>query len=1737
MENRKFVKILIPIFILGFFITQTNNALAYSIETHAFLTGEVIKFYNRNFPNNKISDDLTPYLLDGSRREDDPPRWMNHFYDPVYNRGLLDTWQKSKDWAQDSNNQNSLTYKVPATIASILTAIQQQSISVLTTETDFTWQRAIRFYVNNEKEKAMFMLGHILHLIEDKAVPDHTRNDPHPGDSPYENWTKQFALNNLDKNLAVRTQNKQPIILNDLNSYFDGLANYSNNNFYSKDTIGIQSGYKIPEPNYKNIQPIGKYYYIFNQDFDGDKYYLVAKKSLNNLIISISDDFILDDIVNESNWDILSTKSAQYGAGVVNLFFQEVEKAKNDPNFVKEEKSFFAQAIETVKNFFAGIFGGQSFQEVAEINLDNNHPGTDQESPTNIKECSFDTSQKPSHSKIIINEVAWMGTTNSANDEWIELKNISQANVDISGWQLLDKDEQIKITFPSGSKIPAGGFYLLERNENAVANIKADYLYTGNLKNSDEGLRFFDANCNLVDEVLASPNWLAGDNTTKKTMERDLAGFGWHTSNIVGGTPKKENSQPVIVKTQEEVTNLLEEIEEEDEEITPQIQQTTSTLQQTQQTANFKQCSFSTNQSPLRQKIIINEVAWMGTANSANDEWIELKNISSGAVDLTGWQLIDFKEDIKIILGAEDKRGVINKKIEANGFYLLERTDDNSVPGIIADFVYTGTLSNSDEGLRLFDANCNLIDEILANPNWSAGDNTTKQTIERKSDLNWQASANAGGTPKAANSSGYISYGGGGGTPTNTQNQVQYPKILINEIQISPTGNRFIELYNQNNSPVDLTGWYLQRKTQTGSSFGSLVSKTYFEGKTIGANSYFLISRGALENTDIVLSNLTLTESNVIQFKNPNGEVVDKVGWGEAQDCEGGCALNPNKDQSLQRKFSNNTFIDTDNNANDFEIQTRPSPKAQTCQQANQAPRAFFVYTPSNPAVGETIVFNAAASTDADGIISLFQWDFGNGQATTTQASTTYSYSTAGNYTVRLIVFDNQNASSTIFSAAISVGINHLVISEIYPDKTKNNFDFVELYNPTNSPVNLKDYSLRILKEGATSTSSLASFSTIHNIAAKSFFLVGLHNYNKSTSTIADISRSYSLPTEKTATIILYNDSNLVDEFNYNPANLANGQSLERKSFYNGVCISAQNDGEFLGNGCDTDSATDFEVRDKPNPQNSQSFPEPRNAPNPPENFSIQYSSSTMELVFNWDISQDYSGVTSTLIYKLMTSDVINIETASTTAEISISEVGCDYQFSIQAFDKEGLASESVSSIISVPSFLSNLYLYQYPRNPDNYLIEAYYNQYPFVPDIYYPYGENSTFKLLVFYLNSEAGKQSNIYQEWQSNDLTNVLPVKYKHCSGGSITQENSLILLDIADCRGLPGGAYNQALDPRELEDNHFIIQSTDLTGDSRFNFLNPEQNYLTIAFYATHSLMPSDGRVPYFQLVAIDKTEYYFGQPPVHQLPQLTGEINLNFDRPNSRITLDWPKAIDLDTLDYLLTYEIKYNDVEEWQSLSSASGTSRLVASGDNFSISIRAKDDFGNYSDPPLEIPWSYPSVVFYLNQTEANDWSYPFGQGIGYYGSGGNGISLQSITPTDAFQFDKVSLRIKQSLVSDSANLKLSVYPDDNNQPDFNSVVISSVISNLYNPDSNSDLTFHFDSLVSFSANSKYWLALEVESYNSGGFWRNEWQNAVATGDLYSGGEASKTTINNSIYGNIYLDSNADWYLKIGMEE
>ncbi len=150
--------------------------------------------------------------------------------------------------------------------------------------------------------------------------------------------------------------------------------------------------------------------------------------------------------------------------------------------------------------------------------------------------------------------------------------------------------------------------------------------------------------------------------------------------------------------------------------------------------------------------------------------------------------------------------------------------------------------------------------------------------------------------------------------------QAKYPKILISEIRIAPLSLRFVELYNPTYETVDLTGWYLQRKTQNAASWSSIASSSKFAGKVIYPRSFFLIAR-EIAGADII-SDITLSQNNSLALKNPDGEISDLVGYGAVGEFENVPAINPLETGSIGRKvLENYDEQDTDDNAADFELQ------------------------------------------------------------------------------------------------------------------------------------------------------------------------------------------------------------------------------------------------------------------------------------------------------------------------------------------------------------------------------------------------------------------------------------------------------------------------------------------------------------------------------------------------------------------------------------------------------------------------------------------------------------------------------------------------------------------------------------------------------------------------------------------------------------------------------------------------
>ena len=106
--------------------------------------------------------------------------------------------------------------------------------------------------------------------------------------------------------------------------------------------------------------------------------------------------------------------------------------------------------------------------------------------------------------------------------------------------------------------------------------------------------------------------------------------------------------------------------------------------------------------------VVINEIAWAGRDDAPKAEWIELLNTTSAPVSVEDWVLSTSDGAPTVHL-----RGTISPRLPGDpksGLLLLERSTDDAVPGVAADLVYEGALTDAGEILYLRDREGHLVD-------------------------------------------------------------------------------------------------------------------------------------------------------------------------------------------------------------------------------------------------------------------------------------------------------------------------------------------------------------------------------------------------------------------------------------------------------------------------------------------------------------------------------------------------------------------------------------------------------------------------------------------------------------------------------------------------------------------------------------------------------------------------------------------------------------------------------------------------------------------------------------------------------------------------------------------------------------------------------------------------------------------------------------------------------------------
>ena len=284
---------------------------------------------------------LRRWLELGSNWEDNDPfggnarmRWLNHFYDPTTGKGLntggIVIWgEPSLQWGKNSTN-------------------------------GWDWENARNYYhsalrsINRDSRESAFAntfraLGQVIHLIQDKAVPAHTRNDAHNFSKKqldmYEMFTKK------DDVIKFLKYDGYPAVDNATFNSFDtfwknnskGLSEYTNRNFVSRNTNIDDNVYAFPSgtgtwtttetvkdvvlgwinvevkylkgyasDNYRPelSSPVNRLSAFSYFDYEMEKYgYTQKVYSLNNFI-------------HKEYSDLLIPRAVGYSAGLLNYFFR-----------------------------------------------------------------------------------------------------------------------------------------------------------------------------------------------------------------------------------------------------------------------------------------------------------------------------------------------------------------------------------------------------------------------------------------------------------------------------------------------------------------------------------------------------------------------------------------------------------------------------------------------------------------------------------------------------------------------------------------------------------------------------------------------------------------------------------------------------------------------------------------------------------------------------------------------------------------------------------------------------------------------------------------------------------------------------------------------------------------------------------------------------------------------------------------------------------------------------------------------------------------------------------------------------------------------------------------------------------------------------------------------------------------------------------------------------------------------
>ncbi len=184
---------------------------------------------------------------------------------------------------------------------------------------------------------------------------------------------------------------------------------------------------------------------------------------------------------------------------------------------------------------------------------------------------------------IIINEIMWQGSSLSSADEWLELRNLTDKEIDLSGWIISGAATSgADLIIPQGKKISPSSYFLIANyskfSNKSILDVEPDWVTTAvTLSNNLLKVELKDSVGNSIDVAGNGKKPLAGINKTdyKASMERVLVSgdgtksYDWQTA-IIGSnlkdfekniaTPKSPNSSETEISSIKEAKNRINEV-------------------------------------------------------------------------------------------------------------------------------------------------------------------------------------------------------------------------------------------------------------------------------------------------------------------------------------------------------------------------------------------------------------------------------------------------------------------------------------------------------------------------------------------------------------------------------------------------------------------------------------------------------------------------------------------------------------------------------------------------------------------------------------------------------------------------------------------------------------------------------------------------------------------------------------------------------------------------------------------------------------------------------------------------------------------------------------------------------------------------------------------------------------------------------------------------------------------------